>query len=133
MDFSLLLANYPYVFAVFLFSLGWLIMLTQSNLIKKVIGVNIMENGVFLFYLAVGNIRGAEAPLVDPENAGVRLRESLAVGLDPHRHRGLLLYHVPGAQHHHQDLRALRDPLRPPAAAGAGVARCISRAFRSSS
>jgi multicomponent Na+:H+ antiporter subunit C len=67
MDFQLLLANYPYVFSVLLFSMGWLIMLTQSNLIKKVIGINIMENGIFLFYLALGQIHGSQAPLFDPD------------------------------------------------------------------
>jgi len=71
LDAGLLLANYPYVFAAFLFSLGWLIILTQSNLIKKVIGINIMESGVFLLFLAEGNIKGARPPLVDPDLTGV--------------------------------------------------------------
>jgi multicomponent Na+:H+ antiporter subunit C len=58
--------NYPYFISVILFCLGCLCILTQHNLIKKVIGINIMETGIFLFYVAVGNIRGGVAPIYDP-------------------------------------------------------------------
>jgi len=62
----LLLANYPYVIAIILFCLGCLCILTQHNLIKKVIGINIMQTGIFLFYIALGNIKGGIAPIYDP-------------------------------------------------------------------
>ncbi len=61
-----MMTNYPYVVAVILFCLGCLCILTQHNLIKKVIGINIMETGIFLFFIAVGNIRGGIAPIYDP-------------------------------------------------------------------
>lgn len=63
MEFNFLLANYPYIFSILLFSLGWLIIFTQANLIKKVIGINIMESGIFLFFLAVGDITGGKPPI----------------------------------------------------------------------
>jgi multicomponent Na+:H+ antiporter subunit C len=66
MNLEVLLANYPYFVAVIIFGVGTLIVLTQPNLIKKVIGLNIMTNAIFLFFIALGNIRGGEAPIVDP-------------------------------------------------------------------
>ncbi len=46
--------------------MGTLIVLTQQNLIKKVIGINIMETAIFLFFIAVGNMHGGVAPIFDP-------------------------------------------------------------------
>ena len=62
----MLLVNYPYVISIILFCLGCLCILTQHNLIKKVIGINIMETSIFLFFIAVGNISGGVAPIYDP-------------------------------------------------------------------
>lgn len=63
---STLLINYPYIIAVILFCLGCLCILTQHNLIKKVIGINIMQTAIFLFFIAVGNIKGGISPIYDP-------------------------------------------------------------------
>lgn len=66
MDLELILLNFPYVVAIILFSMGTLIVLTQPNLVKKVIGINIMETSIFLFFIAVGNILGGDPPIYDP-------------------------------------------------------------------
>ena len=66
MDLTKLMLNYPYVIAIILFCLGCLCILTQHNLIKKVIGINIMETGIFLFFISVGNVYGGVAPIYDP-------------------------------------------------------------------
>lgn len=68
-DFGLLYQNFPYLISMVVFSLGCLIVLTQQNLIKKVIGINVMETSIFLFFIAVGNIRGGVAPIFNPENS----------------------------------------------------------------
>ena len=65
MDLEILMANYPYFISTIIFGVGTLIVLTQPNLIKKVIGINIMENSIFLFFIAVGNVVGGEAPIID--------------------------------------------------------------------
>lgn len=66
MNFELILINFPYFVTIILFSLGTLIVLTQPNLIKKVIGINIMISAIFLFFIAVGNIHGGIPPIYDP-------------------------------------------------------------------
>ncbi len=71
LDVFMLLANFPYFVSILLFSMGCLIVLTQPNLIKKVIGLNVMETAIFLFFIAVGNISGGAPPIVNPATGGV--------------------------------------------------------------
>ncbi len=67
MDVNILLANFPYLVTIVLFAMGTLIVLTQTNLIKKVIGINIMETAIFLFFIIVGNIQDGVPPIFDPQ------------------------------------------------------------------
>ncbi len=59
-----LIDNLHFLTAIILFLSGFHTMLTHSNLIKKVIGMNIMETGIFLFFIAAGYVEGGAAPLV---------------------------------------------------------------------
>lgn len=68
---SRVLQNYPYIFAVALFGIGIYTVLTHSNLLKKVIGINIMEGSTYLFFIAAGNIRGGVAPILDMGQEGL--------------------------------------------------------------
>lgn len=58
------LHNYPYLVAVILFVLGIYTILSQENLIKKIIGTNIMSTAIFLLFIAAGNITGGMPPIV---------------------------------------------------------------------
>jgi multicomponent Na+:H+ antiporter subunit C len=58
--------NIFYFFAIILFVIGFHTMLTHNNLIKKVIGMNIMDTAIFLFFVAIGYIRGGRAPILVP-------------------------------------------------------------------
>lgn len=62
---SQLADNYFYAIAAFLFMVGLHTMLTHSNLIKKVIALNIMESAIFLFFVAIGYVRGGRAPIME--------------------------------------------------------------------
>jgi multicomponent Na+:H+ antiporter subunit C len=59
-----LITNYYEVAAIVLFGVGFAILLLHNNLIKKIIGMNIMDTAVFLFFIAKGYIKGAEAPII---------------------------------------------------------------------
>ena len=50
--------------AVILFAIGFSTLLLNRNLIKKIIGLNIMDTAVFLFLTSIGYIRGRLAPIV---------------------------------------------------------------------
>lgn len=59
-----LIINYPYFFAVVLFAIGVLTVLTRSNLFKKLLGINIMGSAGFILFIASGNIRGGVEPIL---------------------------------------------------------------------
>ncbi|MBQ0042568.1 MAG: cation:proton antiporter subunit C [Lachnospiraceae bacterium] len=59
-----LLANYSEAVAFILFVIGFANLLLQKNLIKKIIGLNIMDSGLYLFLAAKGYITGRVAPIV---------------------------------------------------------------------
>lgn len=56
--------NYYYMVAIILFVIGIYTMLTHSNMIKKVIAMNIMDASVFLMFVAVGYAHGSQAPII---------------------------------------------------------------------
>ena len=59
-----LFANYEETVAVILFVIGLATLLFQRNLIRKIIGMNIMDTGCFLFLASMGYIEGRNAPIV---------------------------------------------------------------------
>ena len=54
-----------YITAVLLFSVGFAALLLHPNLIKKIIGLNLMDTAVFLFLAAMGYVDGGKAPMVE--------------------------------------------------------------------
>ena len=59
-----LLNNYGEAVAMVLFAIGFGNLILQSNLIKKIIGLNIMDTAVYLFLAEKGYISGRVAPIV---------------------------------------------------------------------
>ena len=60
-----LLFNYEEAAAVILFGIGFTTLLFNKNLIKKLIGMNIMDTGVFLLLASMGYIRDRKAPIIE--------------------------------------------------------------------
>lgn len=50
--------------AVILFGIGFTMLLLHRNLIKKIMGMNIMDTAVYLFLAAKGYIKGRMVPIV---------------------------------------------------------------------
>lgn len=63
--------NINYIGSFILFTIGLYTLLTHSNLLKKVIGINIMETSIFLFFVSIGYIKGANAPIIDLTNGNL--------------------------------------------------------------
>ncbi len=61
---KVLLINYEEAVAIILFGIGLTMLLFHRNLIKKLIGMNIMDTGVFLFLASMGYIEGRKAPII---------------------------------------------------------------------
>ena len=61
---SNLLVNYGEAVAMLLFGIGFANLLFQKNLIKKIIGFNIMDTAIYLFLAEKGYISGRMPPIV---------------------------------------------------------------------
>ncbi len=62
--FQALWHNVDYVASVVLFFIGLYIIIAKNNLIKKFLGLNIMETAVFAFIIALGVVDGGDAPIM---------------------------------------------------------------------
>ena len=60
-----ILVNMDEVEAVILFGIGFTTLLLHRNMIKKIIGLNIMDTAVYLFLAAMGYVDGRMAPIVE--------------------------------------------------------------------
>lgn len=59
-----LFVNYGEAVAMLLFGIGFANLLFQKNLIKKIIGFNIMDTAIYLFLAEKGYISGRMPPIV---------------------------------------------------------------------
>lgn len=61
------LGRYMYVITVFLMIAGLFVVVSRSNMIKKLVGLSIFQSSVYLLYLGPAKILGGTAPIADPE------------------------------------------------------------------
>ena len=64
MNVANLLNNYGEAASMILFGIGFSNLLLQKNLIKKIIGLNIMDTAMYLFLALKGYVEGRKAPIV---------------------------------------------------------------------
>ncbi len=65
------LAYYNYAVVILLMMTGLYIVMGRSNLVKKIIGLTLFQNGIFLFYISLGKVAGGTAPIRAGEAEGV--------------------------------------------------------------
>lgn len=58
-----ILAKYNYWIYIILMMIGLYAVIHKKNLLKKVIGLNIFQTAVFLFYISIGKVKGGTAPI----------------------------------------------------------------------
>lgn len=58
-------AHYNYWVAIALIMLGMYVVMANPNLVKKVIGLNIFQTAVFIFYISLAERDGGTAPILD--------------------------------------------------------------------
>ena len=61
---NVIMAHLEEIAAVILFGIGFTALLLNRNLIKKIIGFNIMDTAIYLFLTSVGYIEGRTAPIM---------------------------------------------------------------------
>lgn len=52
-----------YWIVIFLMMTGLYIVMARDNLVKKVMGLNIFQSSVIMFYVAMGKVEGGTAPI----------------------------------------------------------------------
>ncbi len=59
-----LLGLYNYWIVFFLMMCGFYIVIARGNLVKKIVGLNIFQASVFVFYISMGKVSGGTAPII---------------------------------------------------------------------
>ena len=62
-----LLSHYNYAIYIVLMMIGLYAILARGNLVKKIIGLNLLQTAVFLLYISIGKVAGGTVPVVWPE------------------------------------------------------------------
>jgi len=56
---------FNYWIVVVLMMAGFYVVIAQGNLVKKIVGLNIFQVSVFVFYISIGKVKGGTAPILD--------------------------------------------------------------------
>lgn len=64
---SLVFGLFNYWIVILLMMIGFYVVIASSNLIKKIIGLNIFQTSVFILYISVGKVQGGAAPILDKD------------------------------------------------------------------
>lgn len=56
---------YNYWIVIVLMMIGFYIVIAQENLIKKIVGLNVFQVSVFLFYITMANVDDGTAPILE--------------------------------------------------------------------
>lgn len=70
-----------YFLCFILFTLGVYCLLVKKNLVKKIIGLGIMEYAINLFFILIGFRHNAEAPILDAGHSSVHFVDPLPQAL----------------------------------------------------
>lgn len=60
-----IMAKYNYWLYVILMMIGFYAMIGKRNLVKKLLGMNIFQTAIILFYISTGTKKGGGIPIVD--------------------------------------------------------------------
>ena len=62
-DLNFILGHLNYWLVILLMMIGLYIVIARGNLIKKIVGLNIFQTSVFMFYISIGKVSGGTAPI----------------------------------------------------------------------
>ncbi|MDN7013783.1 Na+/H+ antiporter subunit C [Methanoculleus sp. FWC-SCC3] len=65
--YEIFLSRYNYWMAIILMLIGLYALIAKQNLVKKLIGLNIFQTAIFLFYISFSEVQGGTAPIYLPE------------------------------------------------------------------
>ena len=69
MNLELFVSHYNYWVVIFLMMVGFYILISRGNLIKKIVGLNVFQTSVFMLYISMGKITGGTPPILPGHGA----------------------------------------------------------------
>jgi len=63
LDLEFLAGHAHYLLFIILMMTGLFIVVDKTNLVKKIVGLNIFQVSVFMFYVSIGKVTGGTAPI----------------------------------------------------------------------
>jgi len=61
---DIIAGHFNYWIAIVLMMMGFYMVISQHNLIKKLVGLNVFQVSVFVFYISMSKVEGATAPIL---------------------------------------------------------------------
>ena len=61
---SSIIDSYNYLIYITLMMIGLYAMIAKKNLVKKIVGMNIFQTAIILFYVSIGAKKGATIPII---------------------------------------------------------------------
>ena len=82
LDFGL----FNYWVVIVLMMTGLYVVIARSNLVKKIIGLNVFQVSVIIFYISMGKIEGGTAPIFEQGPHGAIVEDAATVYSNPVPH-----------------------------------------------
>jgi multicomponent Na+:H+ antiporter subunit C len=73
-----ILERYNYWVVIMLMMIGLYIVISRGNLVKTLVGLNLFQTSVFVFYISMARIAGGTAPIYTKADYKARLKEGLS-------------------------------------------------------
>ena len=77
--FEFIVNYYNYWMYIALMMIGFYAMMAKRNLIKKIIGMNIFQSAIILFYISISVKKGATVPILEHAHGGHGAHHSVDV------------------------------------------------------
>ena len=65
-----IVSKYNYWIYITLMMIGLFAMIAKNNLVKKIVGMNIFQTAIILFYISIGAKKGATIPIIEHAHGG---------------------------------------------------------------
>jgi multicomponent Na+:H+ antiporter subunit C len=62
---AIVVSKYNFWVYIILMMIGFYAIITKKNLVKKIIGINIVQTAIILFYISIGAKREATLPIIE--------------------------------------------------------------------
>ena len=63
MDWEFIVGHANYWLFITLMMIGFYIVVSRGNLVKKIVGLNLFQTSVFMLYISMGKVTGGTAPI----------------------------------------------------------------------